>query len=100
VNPRYYEYLFRTDLYKNEINRFSHGIVPDRNRLYWDQFKQMPSLCPPFEEQNEIVEFLDRETERLQQLTQKIRKIIELLYEYRSSLISSVVTGQINVIDS
>lgn len=97
VNPRYFEYFFRTDLYKNEINRFSHGIVPDRNRLYWEQFKQMPSLCPPFEEQNKIVKYLDCETKVAWQLIQEIQKMIELLHEYRSSLVSSVVTGKLDL---
>jgi len=44
VQPRYFEHLFRTSFYKTETNRYSYGIVPDRNRLYWDRFKQMPSI--------------------------------------------------------
>lgn len=47
---RYFELLFRTEVFKTEVNRFSHGIVPDRNRLYWDSFKQIKVLCPPFNE--------------------------------------------------
>ncbi len=47
VEPRYFEYLFRTDTYMGEVDKFSHGIVKDRNRLYWDDFKQMPSPVPP-----------------------------------------------------
>ena len=43
VEPRYYTYLFRTSAYMREVNKFSRGIVSDRNRLYWDEFKQMPS---------------------------------------------------------
>jgi len=97
VNPYYFSYLFRTDFYKNEINRFSHGIVPDRNRLYWDQFKQMPSICPPYEEQSRIVAFLDREVGKIKQLTGKIEKMISTLQEYRSALIGNVVTGKVNV---
>ena len=42
-----------------EINRYSHGIVKDRNRLYWDQFKEMPSLLPPSEEQICIIAHID-----------------------------------------
>ncbi len=38
VDPRYYTYLFRTSTYMREVNKFSRGIVSDRNRLYWDEF--------------------------------------------------------------
>lgn len=40
ANPAYFPSLFRTDDYLAEIDAFSRGIVKDRNRLYWDQFKQ------------------------------------------------------------
>jgi hypothetical protein len=51
VESRYSAYLFRTEAYMNEVNKHSRGIVTDRNRLYWDEFKQMPSPCPPPQEQ-------------------------------------------------
>lgn len=97
VNPHYFVYLFGTELYKNEINRYSHGIVSDRNRLYWDQFKQLPSLCPPYEEQNEIVEYLDQEIEKDNRLKEKLSVIVGLLQEYRNSIIASSVTGKIDL---
>jgi type I restriction enzyme S subunit len=59
TDAAYYAYLFRTAVYLHEIDTFSRGIVPDRNRLYWESFKQMPSLCPPLDEQRLIVRFLD-----------------------------------------
>jgi type I restriction enzyme S subunit len=43
ANSAYYSYLFRTDAYMREVNKFSRGIVADRNRLYWDEFKQTRS---------------------------------------------------------
>lgn len=51
ANSAYFSYLFRTAAYMREVNKFSRGIVSDRNRLYWDEFKQMPSLLPPRAEQ-------------------------------------------------
>ena len=42
----YFGYLFRVGAYMDEVNNYSRGIVSDRNRLYWDEFKQMPSLFP------------------------------------------------------
>jgi type I restriction enzyme S subunit len=97
VNPKYFEHLFRTGYYKTEINRYSHGIVPDRNRLYWDDFKQIKSILPPFDEQQEILHFLDRETAKIDTLIAKVREHIEKLKEYRTAIISAAVTGKIHV---
>jgi type I restriction enzyme, S subunit len=52
----YYGYLFRIGAYMDEVNKFSRGIVSDRNRLYWEDFKQMPSPFPPPAEQAVIVQ--------------------------------------------
>lgn len=54
VEPQYFAALFRTGDYMAEIDAASRGIVKDRNRLYWDQFKQMQSPCPPPDEQAAI----------------------------------------------
>ena len=49
--PRYFGALFRITAYTIEVDKYSRGIVKDRNRLYWEDFKQMPSPCPPPHEQ-------------------------------------------------
>ena len=55
-------------------------------------------ICfPPAKEQETIGKFLDKETKKIDALLEKIKKSIELLKEYRSALITSVVTGKINV---
>ena len=97
VYSRYFEQLFRTSFYMTEINRYSHGIVKDRNRLYWDQFKEMPSLVPPAEEQVQIIAHLDAITDRTERLIGKVREAIEKLREYRTALISAAMTGKIDV---
>ena len=52
---------------------------------------------PPIVEQKEISIFLDHELERLDSLISKIHKAVEKLREYRTALISSAVTGKIDV---
>ena len=52
---------------------------------------------PPIEEQAEIAVFLDRETNKLDDLTAEAQHTIELLKERRSALISAAVTGKIDV---
>ena len=55
--------------------------------------------CPlaPFSEQQTIATFLDRETARIDLLSTKTQRSIDLLKERRSSLITAAVTGQIDL---
>ena len=55
-------------------------------------------ICnPPISEQQQIVEYLDKQTEEIETLIQLEQKKIDTLKEYRQSLISEVVTGKIRV---
>ena len=47
---------------------------------------------PPLDEQRSIAAFLDRETERIDALVEKKRRLIERLQEYRTALITRTVT--------
>jgi type I restriction enzyme S subunit len=92
VATSFYSYLFRTDFYKHEIDAYSRGIVKDRNRLYWDQFKQMPSPVPPTEEQEAIVRFLGHANRRIEYYICAKRKLIALLHEQKQAIIHRAVT--------
>lgn len=96
VETRYYAYLFRTDAYMREVNKFSRGIVSDRNRLYWDEFKQMPSAFPPTEEQTRIADFLDDHGRRTTRLIRNKRRLIGLLNEQKQAIIDRAVTRGLN----
>jgi type I restriction enzyme S subunit len=52
---------------------------------------------PPLPEQQAIAAFLDRETGKIDALSGKVTAVIERLKEYRTALISSAVTGKIDV---
>jgi len=54
-------------------------------------------ILPPLPEQKAIAAFLDRETAKIDTLVSKIEKQIELLNEYKQSLITHAVTGKIDV---
>ena len=97
LNERLYEYLFRCGLYFTEFKKRSRGIMEVRLRLYFDQFGQIPLVFPPVNEQDKIVNFLDHKTEQIDELIAAEGRKIELLKEYRQSLISEAVTGKIDV---
>jgi type I restriction enzyme S subunit len=92
VEPRYFAALFRTGDYMAQIDAASRGIVKDRNRLYWDQFKQMQSPCPLPEEQAAIVRFLDWASGRLDRTIRAKRTVIALLMEQKQAIVQRAVT--------
>ena len=97
VCSKFYEYLFRTRAFTAEVMRHSHGIALDRNRLYWDGFKQIKVPVMTFSEQNEISSYLGRTIGGTDILSSKVRESISKLCEYRTALISAAVTGKIDV---
>lgn len=92
TQSRYYTALFKCELYMGEIDAASRGIVKDRNRLYWDQFKQMQSLAPPPDEQVAIVKFLDHANGKIERAIRAKRKLIGLLNEQKQAIIHRAVT--------
>ena len=52
---------------------------------------------PPVDEQRAIAIFLDREIAKIDELISVTGWQSQLLYEYRSALLSAAVTGQIDV---
>jgi len=53
--------------------------------------------CPPIEEQQFIVQFIESELAIIDGAVSIIEKEVLLLQEYRTALISEVVTGKIDV---
>lgn len=92
ANSSYYSYLFRTAAYMQEVNKFSRGIVADRNRLYWESFKQMPSLVPPRPEQDQIVAYLRAQDAHIARFIKAKRDLIRLLTEKKLRIIDHAVT--------
>lgn len=62
-----------------------------------DETKNLVLTVPPLAEQSAIAAYLDRETARIDQLTGKVETAIARLTEYRQALITSAVTGKIDV---
>ena len=97
ADPRFFSYLFRTKSYMIEVNKYSRGIVKDRNRLYWEDFKQMATLCPPSHEQTFFVDAIESKIWLANDGIDLTRRQISLMREYRTRLIADVVTGKLDV---
>ncbi|MGJ0318547.1 restriction endonuclease subunit S [Aliarcobacter cryaerophilus] len=77
----------------NYFKNFSYGI---RFSYNFEQFKEIPFLQPPIQEQRQIANFLDKATAKIDTLIEKQTKQIELLKEKRQAVISHAVTKGIN----
>jgi type I restriction enzyme S subunit len=94
INVKFYYYWFLgfQDFVKN-MGR--GGGQPNINK---DMIKQFPTVKIPLSEQNEIVSYLDEQTGLIDKTISVEERRIELLKEYRQSLISEVVTGKRKVV--
>jgi type I restriction enzyme S subunit len=89
--------LFRTEKFSAECARWSHGIVWDRLRLYWEGFRDIELPLPAQSEQRAIVAHISAETAKLDALRAATERTIALLKERRAALIAAAVTGKLNV---
>ena len=96
TDTSYFNCLFGTQAYKAEVNKYSRGIVADRNRLYWDDFKQMSSIVPSLDEQSKIAAFLRSQDRQIAKLIRGKRRLIELLNEQKQTIIHRAVTRGLN----
>ena len=94
ANVDYYNLLFRSPNFTKEIIRYSTGIWESRLRLYPQGFFEIRSPVPPIEEQAGIVDFVEKETGKTENVVSVLSRQIELLQEYRVALIHECVTGQ------
>ncbi len=95
--PKYLDLLYRTPAYVCEITRHSKGIWSSRLRLYPDSFFEMYTVTPPLSEQYQIVAHISERLEGVHALIDRSQQFIEKLQEYRTTLITTAVTGKIDV---
>jgi type I restriction enzyme S subunit len=91
-STQFIEHLLRTSNAVEEMRRHSRGVADFRLRLYWEEFKAIEVALPPPSEQHAIVEFLSRETVKIDALVEEQRRLIELLKEKRQAVVSQAVT--------
>jgi len=92
---RFMSLFFNSQVFKSQSSLFSTTTI---NQLTISTLNNFYVAIPSsIEEQLAIVSFLDKFTARIDKTIQKIQKKIELLEEYKKSLIHHVVTGKVDV---
>ncbi len=89
------KYFFRSKLHRLFFVKEMNLVT--RASLSQELLKRLPVILPPFPEQCEIASYLNQATSSIDAKIAKTQKIIELQKEYRTALISEVVTGKIKV---
>lgn len=97
-DPLYFLYIFQL-CYKRKIfyGLGKGAATKGRWRMPADNFKNFMIPVPPLQEQHEIVNFIRINNAKLDEVIDGLTKQIALLKEYRTRLISDVVTGQMDV---
>jgi type I restriction enzyme S subunit len=90
------EYLLRViDAMRDELDRLTFGATI--RTIGMDDVKELDAPIPPVEEQRAIVNAIRTELERHDVLRARLQEQIARLREYRQTLISAAVTGQLPV---
>ena len=90
---RYYNYLFKTELFADEFYKWGNGIVDDLWSTKWSNMKNIMVPFPSLEEQQAIAEHLDTKCAEIDTIIAKEQSVIEKLQEYRQSIITEIVTN-------
>lgn len=103
ANPDYVSALLRLPHYRAHFRRSATGLGTGTAgflRLYDDDLLATPLALPPLDEQERIVSSLERSTSGVTTAIDRAKRSVDLLGEYRTSLIAEIVTGKLDVRDA
>ena len=96
-SPKFFYWLLNSPVFESQSGLFLTSTI---NQL---TVSTLENMLVPFvsdiREQQQIVEYLDEQTQKIDKTISIEEKRIELLKEYRQSLISEVVTGKRKVVE-
>jgi type I restriction enzyme S subunit len=96
VESKFVIYISKSNYYWDWIRL--NTIVSTIENVNGEKYNNFTFPLPPLSEQEHIVSYLDEKTSQIDKTIDIEKKKIELLKEYRQSLISNVVTGKIKVV--
>jgi len=93
--PKFMYWMLNSAVFERFFDYIKTGATI--SHLYQETFERFFFPIPKKEEQEKIIEYLDKTTSKIDKTIEKIEKKIALLGEYKKSLIHHVVTGKIDV---
>ena len=91
IAPRFLYRIFEAGVCYGGLGKWGTQL-----NLNTDTVGSIRVAVPPADELNQVLEFLDRETEKIDELVAEQRQLMELLKEKRQAVISRAVTKGIN----
>ena len=98
VCTQYFKWLLKSKSYIKALQGTSE-FIRDGQDLRYSNFVKVDLPLIPMDEQIEIAEYITAEVAKIDNALPTFQKEIELFREYRTRLISDVVTGKIDVRD-
>lgn len=93
---RFVNYIFNTREFQKELRKYANGILEIRLRISATDIFNRKIPLPPKEEQIKIADFLDEKCTEIDKLSEDIQKQIDILEEYKKSVITRAVTKGLN----
>jgi len=95
-DSQFLSYLFNDYSFREQKAKLSKGEIVVH--IYSSQLRDIKFPLPPLIEQQSIVHHIEAECSRIDTKIERTQRLIELLAEYRTALISEVVTGKVKVV--
>jgi len=95
LNNFFLKFWMLSSIFQQNLQSFATGSTALGIKA--SKLNYLRLVLPPIDDQLSIVKYIERETSRIDSIISKSEKEIELLQEYRTALISEVVTGKIDV---
>lgn len=91
-NKKYIMYYLRSMAYNDVFTAIATGIRVRSCDLRWNKLAELPYPIPPINEQNFIVDSINKQLHKSNEVIALIKKQIETLEEYKHSVITESVT--------
>ena len=92
IVPAYLNYLLKNYGFAEEFYRWGHGIVADLWTTRWQEMKSILLPMPSMEEQQQILDAISEQTDKVDALIENVQAQVEKLKAYKQSLVTEVVT--------
>lgn len=93
-NKKYIMYYLRSMAYSDVFVALATGIRVRSCDLRWNKLAELPYPIPPIEEQNAIVEYIDEVLDKTNAVIADKKAQLDILENYKKSLIYEYVTGK------
>lgn len=90
---RYFKWLFKSASYINALQSTSN-LIRDGQAMRYSNFIQIIIPYPPLEEQQQIADYLDSKCSEIDSLIADKKRQLDILADYKKSLIYEYVTGK------